>query len=143
MRSYSFSIDSRGVLVGDPRHDHWVAANEAVRGQSIHNAVFELVDFEHRGRTLSAILLVACEEIGEGESVCVWYGDSFQPLRSWEVADPGKLMRVTEDELKSFLMEQHCSVDGVADSCVPETPSALREMSRLPPLRQPSTTCDV
>lgn len=68
------------------------------------------VDFEEDGIQYTAALLVAAAPIAAGESVCVHYGESYAPHRTWDAADPCEPPRVHKVDLVSFL-NQHCLLD--------------------------------
>ena len=138
MGKYAIAFESAAYLCPNPRFDWWVAANEATRPQQ-HNASFGAclfvsnhtiaipiqrlthpllftlalavyVDFEEDGIQYTAALLVAAAPIAAGESVCVHYGESYAPHRTWDAADPCEPPRVHKVDLVSFL-NQHCLLD--------------------------------
>ena len=54
--------------------------------------------------------MVASAPIAAGESVRVFYGDSYAPHRSWEVAEPAEHPIVDKHDLVAFL-DEHCHLE--------------------------------
>ena len=73
----------------------------------------------YAGETLTALLLVAREEIFGGDSVRAPYGSAFGVQRTWVAAPPcprGRVMR--EEDLQEFLEPWHLNADEIGNWCV-------------------------
>ena len=109
----------------------------------IAQAVFDFLSFEVNGKAWVAVLLVACETITPSESVCVYYGKSFEKLRSWVAAPKGKLIEKTSlGQFLAFLSARGLSLPDVLPMCLPCDGIVHSQTPRVPSVH-PRTKVDV